>query len=304
VFTGAAPFVFFKGCGFRVGLNEPYQSERIENESKQLGQECKQTSKRDPRRSPGAFRNRGDLQRSNACPRKELQPAGHRRQETGQHHAYDRALLHPALLKEKAPDEYKVQFSTTRGDFVVTVTRVWAPLGADRFYNLVKHHFYDNASFFRVLPNFMAQFGISAYPPVNKVWEPAVIKDDPVTQSNVRGYITFATGGPNTRTTQVFINFGDNKRLDHDGFAPFGQVTDGMKVVDMFYDQYGEGAPSGGGPDQDQIQKQGKPYLDKGWPKLDYIKTTTIISPAPVPAVTPAKKPAPKPGATTTKKPQ
>jgi peptidyl-prolyl cis-trans isomerase A (cyclophilin A) len=218
--------------------------------------------------------------------------------------AYDRALLHPALLKEKAPDEYKVQFSTTRGDFVVTVTRVWAPLGADRFYNLVKHHFYDNASFFRVLPNFMAQFGISAYPPVNKVWEPAVIKDDPVTQSNVRGYITFATGGPNTRTTQVFINFGDNKRLDHDGFAPFGQVTDGMKVVDMFYDQYGEGAPSGGGPDQDQIQKQGKPYLDKGWPKLDYIKTTTIISPAPVPAVTPAKKPAPKPGATKTKKPQ
>jgi len=221
--------------------------------------------------------------------------------------AYDRALLRPALLKEKAPDEYKVQFSTTRGDFVVTVTRAWAPLGADRFYNLVKHHFYDNASFFRVLPNFMAQFGISAYPPVNKVWEPAVIKDDPVTQSNVRGYITFATGGPNTRTTQVFINFGDNKRLDHDGFAPFGQVTDGMKVVDMFYDQYGEGAPSGGGPDQDQIQKQGKPYLDKGWPKLDYIKTTTITSPVPVPAApatAPAKKPAPKPSATTTKKPQ
>jgi peptidyl-prolyl cis-trans isomerase A (cyclophilin A) len=203
--------------------------------------------------------------------------------------AYDRALLHPALLKEKAPDEYKVQFSTTRGDFVVTVTRAWAPLGADRFYNLVKHHFFDNASFFRVLPNFMAQFGISAYPAVNKVWEPATIKDDPVTQHNVRGYVSFATAGANTRTTQVFINFGDNSRLDHDGFAPFGQVTDGMKVVDMFYDQYGEGAPSGGGPDQDQIQKQGKPYLDKGWPKLDYIKTATIISPAPPPA---AAKPA------------
>ena len=202
--------------------------------------------------------------------------------------AYDRALLHPALLKEKAPDEYKVQFSTTRGDFVVTVTRAWAPLGADRFYNLVKHHFFDNASFFRVLPNFMAQFGISAYPAVNKVWEPATIKDDPVTQHNVRGYVSFATAGANTRTTQVFINFGDNSRLDHDGFAPFGQVTDGMKVVDMFYDQYGEGAPSGGGPDQDQIQKQGKPYLDKGWPKLDYIKTATIISPAPPPAAKPA----------------
>jgi peptidyl-prolyl cis-trans isomerase A (cyclophilin A) len=217
--------------------------------------------------------------------------------------AYDRALLHPALLKQKAPDEYKVQFSTTRGDFVVTVTRAWAPLGADRFYNLVKHHFFDNASFFRVLPGFVAQFGISAYPAVNKVWEPAVIKDDPVTQANLRGYVTFATGGPNTRTTQAFINLVDNKRLDSMGFAPFGQVTDGMKAVDMFYDQYGEGAPSGGGPDQDQIQKQGKPYLDKGWPKLDFVKTTTIISPAPTPA-TPVKKPAPKAGDTTTKKPQ
>jgi peptidyl-prolyl cis-trans isomerase A (cyclophilin A) len=199
--------------------------------------------------------------------------------------AYDRALLHPALLKEKAPDEYKVQVSTTRGDFVVTVTRSWAPLGADRFYNLVKHHFYDNASFFRVLPGFMAQFGISAYPAVNKVWENANIKDDSVKQSNTRGYVTFATGGPNTRTTQVFINFGDNKRLDSDGFAPFGLVSEGMKVVDMFYDQYGEGAPSGGGPNQDQIQKLGKPYLDKGWPKLDFIKATVIISP-PVPAAT------------------
>jgi peptidyl-prolyl cis-trans isomerase A (cyclophilin A) len=223
------------------------------------------------------------------------------------HPTYDRALLRPALLKEKAPDEYKVQFSTTRGDFVVTVTRAWAPLGADRFYNLIKHHFYDNASFFRVLPNFMAQFGISAYPPVNAVWESANIKDDPVTQSNTRGYVTFATGGPNTRTTQVFINFGDNKRLDHDGFAPFGRVTEGMNVVDMFYDQYGEGAPSGGGPDQNQIQKQGKPYLDKGWPKLDYIKTATITSPVPAPAAAkPAvKKPAtPKPSAGTAKPPQ
>jgi peptidyl-prolyl cis-trans isomerase A (cyclophilin A) len=217
---------------------------------------------------------------------------------------YDRALLHPALLKDKAPAVYKVQFLTTRGDFVVTVTRVWAPLGADRFYNLVKHHFYDNASFFRVLPGFMAQFGISAYPAVNKVWEPAVIKDDPVTQSNVRSYITFATGGPNTRTTQVFINFGDNQRLDRDGFAPFGLVTDGMKVVDMFYDQYGEGAPSGGGPDQDQIQKQGKPYLDKGWPKLDFIKTATIISPEPAAAPAKPATHTPKATAPATKSPQ
>jgi peptidyl-prolyl cis-trans isomerase A (cyclophilin A) len=205
---------------------------------------------------------------------------------------FDRALLHPALLRDKAPDEYKVKFTTTRGDFVVTVTRVWAPLGADRFYSLVKHHFYDNASFFRVLPGFVVQFGISAYPPVSAAWKSAVIKDDPVVQSNLRGYLVFATSGANSRTTQVFVNLVDNKRLDGMGFAPFGQVTDGMNVVEMLYDQYGEGAPQGSGPDQDQIEKQGKPYLDKGWPKLDFIKTTAIISPTPTPA---AAKPAPKP---------
>jgi peptidyl-prolyl cis-trans isomerase A (cyclophilin A) len=210
---------------------------------------------------------------------------------------YDRALLHPALLHEKAPDEYKVKFTTTRGDFIVTVTRAWAPLGADRFYSLVKHHFYENASFFRALPGFVVQFGISAYPPVSAAWKTAVIKDDPVTQTNARGYLVFATAGANTRTTQVFINLVDNKRLDSMGFAPFGQVTDGMNVVEMMYDQYGEGAPQGSGPDQDQIEKQGKPYLDKGWPKLDSIKTTTIISPAPTatPAAKPSAKPAPKP---------
>jgi peptidyl-prolyl cis-trans isomerase A (cyclophilin A) len=213
---------------------------------------------------------------------------------------YDRALLHPALLRDKAPDEYKVKFTTTRGDFVVTVTRAWAPLGADRFYSLVKHHFYDNASFFRALPGFVVQFGISAYPPVSAAWKNAVIKDDPVTQSNLRSYLVFATSGANTRTTQVFINLVDNKRLDSMGFAPFGQVTDGMNVVEMMYDQYGEGAPQGSGPDQDQIEKQGKPYLDKGWPKLDSVQTTTITSPAPTttpakPAAKPAATPAPKP---------
>ena len=206
---------------------------------------------------------------------------------------FDRALLRPALLKEKAPESYQVKFTTTRGDFVVTVNRAWAPLGADRFYNLVKHRFYDNASFFRVLPGFVVQFGISAYPPVNAVWQGANIKDDPVTQSNLRGYLTFATGGPNTRTTQVFINLGDNKRLDASGFAPFGQVTEGMNVVETMYEGYGEGAPKGAGPDQDQIQKQGKPYLDQGWPKLDSIKSTTLIttSPASAPKTAPSTKP-------------
>jgi len=208
--------------------------------------------------------------------------------------SYDRALLHPALLKDKAPDQYKVEFATTRGDFTVTVNRSWAPLGADRFYTLVKHHFYDNASFFRVLPGFVVQFGISANPPVSAAWKTADIKDDAVTQSNLRGFLVFATAGPNTRTTQVFVNLVDNKRLDSMGFAPFGQVTEGMNVVETMYDGYGEGAPQGAGPDQDLIEKQGKPYLDKGWPKLDYIKTATLLTTEPAGASNPAsatKKP-------------
>jgi peptidyl-prolyl cis-trans isomerase A (cyclophilin A) len=189
---------------------------------------------------------------------------------------YDRALLRAALLKDKASETFHVKFTTTRGDFTVTVNRAWAPVGADRFYNLVKHHYYDNASFFRVVPGFVVQFGISAYPPVSAAWRGANLKDDPVTQSNKRGYLTFATAGPNTRTTQIFINLKDNGGLDRQGFAPFGVVDgQGMKVVDMLYDQYGDAA----GPDQDQIEAQGKPYLDKGWPKLDSIKTATLVGP-------------------------
>ena len=196
--------------------------------------------------------------------------------------AYDRALLRPALLKEKAPETFQVKFSTTRGDFTVTVNRAWAPIGADRFYNLVKHHFYDNASFFRVVPGFIVQFGISAYPPVSATWEKANIQDEPVTQSNKRGYLTYAkTSMPNTRSTQIFINLKDNAGLDRQGFSPFGLVdAQGMKVVDMFYDQYSESS----GPEQDQISNLGKPYLDKGWPKLDSIKTATLIGPAPAAA--------------------
>jgi len=188
---------------------------------------------------------------------------------------FDRALLRPALLKEPAPEKFQVKFVTTRGDFVVTVTRAWAPLGADRFYNLVNHHFYDNASFFRVVPGFVVQFGISAYPPVAAAWANANIKDEPVVGSNKRGYLTYAkTSMPNTRSTQVFINLMDNPGLDGQGFSPFGVVdAQGMKVVEMLYDQYGESS----GPDQDQITKLGKPYLDQGWPKLDSIKTATLL---------------------------
>jgi cyclophilin family peptidyl-prolyl cis-trans isomerase len=191
---------------------------------------------------------------------------------------YDRALLRPAALKEQAPETYQVKFVTTRGDFVVKVTRAWAPIGADRFYNLVKHHFYDNASFFRVVPAFVVQFGISAYPPVSAAWADANIKDEPVVGSNKRGYLTYAkTSMPNTRSTQIFINLKDNAGLDGQGFSPFGYVDpQGMKVVEMLYDQYGDS----GGPDQDQITKQGKPYVDKGWPKLDSIKSATLMGPA------------------------
>ncbi len=187
----------------------------------------------------------------------------------------DPALLHPATLHAKAPDVYEVKFTTTKGDVVVQVTRAWAPLGADRFYNLVKHGFFTDAAFFRVVPGFIIQFGLSASPAVNKVWQSANIKDDPVTQSNKPGYLTFATAGPNTRTTQLFINLGSNTFLDNQGFAPFGQVTSGMDVVQQLYSGYGES------PDQGSIQSQGKAYLEKNFPQLDVIKTATVISPAP-----------------------
>jgi peptidyl-prolyl cis-trans isomerase A (cyclophilin A) len=187
------------------------------------------------------------------------------------------SLLKPSSLNEQAPATFKAKFSTTKGDFVVEVTRAWAPLGADRFYNLVKYHFYDGAAFFRVLPGFVAQFGLSAKPEISRVWANATIKDDPVTQSNLTGYLTFATAGPNTRTTQLFINLADNANLDGMGFAPFGKVTEGMDVVQQFYSGYGEGAPGGNGPDQGRVTNEGKAYLDKSFPLLDSIKTAVIV---------------------------
>lgn len=206
--------------------------------------------------------------------------------------ASDDALLKPASLAEQAPEVYEVKFVTTKGDFVVKVTRAWAPRGADRFYNLVKHGFYNGAAFFRVLDGFMAQFGLHANPSVSQAWQAARIQDDPVKKSNRRGYLTYAMAGPNTRTTQLFINFGDNSRLDADGFSPFGQVTDGMNVVERLYGGYGEGAPSGRGPRQDLIQSQGSAYLQKEFPKLDTIKSATLVSTAApaAPAKAPAKK--------------
>ena len=185
-------------------------------------------------------------------------------------------LTNPAALNEKAPATYKAKFDTSKGLFVVEVRRDWAPNGADRFYNLVKNGFFDNTRFFRVVPNFMVQFGINGDPKVSAPWRGARIQDDKVTQSNKRGHITFATSGPNSRTTQVFINFKDNTFLDGQGFAPFGQVVTGMNVVDALYSGYGEGAPSGKGPDQGRIQMEGNDYLTKSFPQLDYVKKASI----------------------------
>jgi peptidyl-prolyl cis-trans isomerase A (cyclophilin A) len=185
-------------------------------------------------------------------------------------------LKNPAGLTEQAPATFKVSFDTSAGAFVVEVHRDWAPNGADRFYNLVKNGYYDGVRFFRVISGFMAQFGMHGDPAIQAAWSNAQIKDDPVKESNKRGYITFATRGPNTRTTQLFINFGNNTGLDKQGFAPFGEVVTGMEVVDKLFSGYGEGAPSGSGPSQGQITAEGNAYLTKSFPKLDYIKAATI----------------------------
>ena len=179
-------------------------------------------------------------------------------------------LLNPASLNERGPESFKVRLATTKGDVVVQVTRSWAPRGADRFYNLVKNSFYDEARFFRVLPNFVVQFGLPADPAVGSAWSNAVFRDDPVKQSNKKGYLVFATAGPNTRTTQLFINLNDNPDLDGQGFAPFGEVAEGMSVVESIHSGYGES------PDQGMITNLGNAYLKKTFPNLDYIKTATI----------------------------
>jgi peptidyl-prolyl cis-trans isomerase A (cyclophilin A) len=190
--------------------------------------------------------------------------------------AYSQGLDNPAALKEQAPAVYRVDFDTSKGPFVVEVHRDWAPIGADRFYNLVKSGFYDNTRFFRVIEGFMVQFGVNGDPKVASAWKAARLKDDPVKVSNKRTFITFATAGQNTRTTQVFISYGDNSNLDGQGFAPFGQVVSGMKVVDSLYSGYGEGAPGGRGPDQSKVQAEGNAYLTSAFPNLDYIKKATI----------------------------
>ncbi len=181
-----------------------------------------------------------------------------------------------AGFAQEAPDSFRARFSTTKGDFVIAVHRAWAPQGVDRFYNLVRSGFYDGVRFFRVIPGFMAQFGIHGDTAVTAAWRPRVIQDDPVRRTNGRGMVTYATAGPGTRTTQIFINFGDNNRLDASGFAPFGQVVEGMEVVDALFGGYGEGAPNGRGPDQFRLNVEGEKYLARQFPKLDTIKSARV----------------------------
>jgi peptidyl-prolyl cis-trans isomerase A (cyclophilin A) len=188
------------------------------------------------------------------------------------------ALMNPALANEQAPDKFRVRFDTTKGAFTIEVDRGWAPRGADRFYNLVRIGFFEEIAFFRVLDGFVAQFGISGDPKISEMWREANLKDEPVVASNKRAFITYAHGGKDTRTTQLFINLTDNANLDSMGFPPFGKVVEGMSVVDSLYSGYGEGIPRGRGPSQGLIQSQGNEYLSSQFPKLDYIKTASLLN--------------------------
>ncbi len=176
---------------------------------------------------------------------------------------------HPKM-NEQAPASFQALFKTSTGDFVIEVTRDLSPHGVDRFYNLVKNGFFDGQRFFRVVPGFVVQFGLHGDPQISAAWRDANIPDDPVVGTNARGTITFATAGPNTRTTQLFINYRDNERLDGMGFSPFGKIIEGLDVVDKINSEYGEK------PSQGKIQAEGNAYLEDKFPKLDYIETARI----------------------------
>ncbi|MDE2676398.1 MAG: peptidylprolyl isomerase [Gemmatimonadota bacterium] len=186
-------------------------------------------------------------------------------------------LLTPDSLTATAPDVFQARFETTKGDFVIEVHREWSPNGADRFYNLVVNGFYDDVRFFRVIAGFVAQFGIHGDPEVSAAWRGKTIADDPVTQSNTRGFVTYAMGGPDTRTTQIFINYGDNSRLDEMGFSPFGQVIEGMEVADAIYSGYGDFQPRGNAPDGASMQTRGNEYLRADYPNLDFVRRARIV---------------------------
>ena len=183
----------------------------------------------------------------------------------------------PAKVAAAGPDSFVVHVVSSRGPFDLIVHRNWSPNGADRLYYLVSNGYYDGLRFFRVLDGFMAQFGMPGDTTVGRVWRDLHINDDPVTQANTRGRLTFATAGPNSRTTQLFINVGNNTQLDKMGFSPVGEVTSGMNVVDSLYSGYGDGGESGGkGPSQEKLALQGLAYLMRDYPKLDYIVTARV----------------------------
>jgi peptidyl-prolyl cis-trans isomerase A (cyclophilin A) len=187
-------------------------------------------------------------------------------------------LLRPAAEEGKAPEVFRVRFETSRGPFVVEAQRSWSPAGADRLHYLVRNKFYDETRFFRVVPRFMVQFGINGDPRVSSVWSGRFIRDEQVLHGNERGTVTFATSGPDERSTQLFINYADNRFLDRQGFAPVGRVVEGMEVVDSLFAGYGEGPPRGRGPDQRRIADEGNEYLKREFPRLDYITTARIVA--------------------------
>lgn len=188
------------------------------------------------------------------------------------------AVMEPEKATEKAPAVFQARFSTTKGDFLLEIHRDWSPNGADRFYNLVKAGYFQDIAFFRAVEGFMVQFGIHGSPAASAKWRGASIADDPAKGiSNKRGFLTYAMGGPNTRTTQLFINYRDNANLDSMGFTPFGQVTQGMEVLDSLYKGYGDGPPSGAGPNQGRLQMEGNAFLRREFPNLDYIKSAQLV---------------------------
>ena len=185
-------------------------------------------------------------------------------------------LLRTSNYAEQAPDAYRVALETSAGNVVIQVHRAWAPLGADRFYNLADGGFYDDVRIYRVLENFMAQWGLNGDPYVNQAWKSEYLVDDPARESNTRGRVTFAKGGLHTRTSEVFINYKDNTQLDGEGFVPFGEVVEGMDVVDAFYAAYGDGPPRGEGPYQAMAAARGNPYFDEEFPELTRIISVTV----------------------------
>ena len=181
----------------------------------------------------------------------------------------------------QAPEQFHVKFETSKGDIIMEVVRSWAPRGADRFYELVQDGFFDGSRFFRVRPKFVVQFGIHKDPKVSELWRQMKLADDPVSQKNLRGFVSYAKDGPGTRTTQIFVNLADNsKRLDSTGFAPFARVISGMDVVDQLYASYGEMQSLGGaGPDPQKIEMLGEEYLARSYPRLDTIVRASVIQP-------------------------